>query len=66
MTKLEKLEAEIKNLSSEEVRKLYNWLSELQADQWDEQIAADSKSDKLEALANAALAAHKAGQTKPL
>lgn len=66
MTRLEKLEAEIKQLSPDEVRKLHDWLSELQAEHWDEKITRDADAGKLDDLANAALAAHKAGQTRPL
>jgi len=66
MTKLEKIEAEIKSLGTEDLRRVSELVAELQNDLWDEQIARDSEAGKLDDLANAALAAHKAGQTKPL
>ncbi len=66
MTKLEKIEAQIKNLSAEDIKSLGNWFAEYQADQWDAQIERDSKAGKLDKLAERALAAHKAGQTTAL
>ena len=66
MTKLEKLEAEIKKLSPEEVRKLSDWLSELHAEQWDEQLAHDAQSGKLDSLIEEAKTDIAAGRVKPL
>ncbi len=66
MTKLEKIEAEIKSLSAEDIKSLGDWFAEFQADQWDAQIERDAKAGKLDKLAERALAAHKAGQTTAL
>jgi hypothetical protein len=66
MTKLEKLERQIKALTPEEVRKLGAFVDELRADLWDAQMEADVKAGKLDELAEQALAAHRAGKTTPL
>ena len=66
MTKLEKIEAEIKKLSIEEMRELSHRLTELQNDLWDEQMERDAEAGKLDKLAEEALAYHEAGRTKPL
>jgi hypothetical protein len=66
MTKLEKLEAEIKKLSIDEMRQLSDVLADLQADLWDEQIARDCDAGKLDALIEEAKKDIAAGQVKPL
>ncbi len=66
MTKLEKIEQEIVNLSPGEVRKLVSWLAEFEAELWDKQIEDDAKAGRLDKLAEQALADHRAGLTKPL
>jgi hypothetical protein len=66
MTKLEKLEREIRTLAPDDVRKLADFIAELRADLWDAQIESDAKAGKLDRLAEAALAAHRAGKTTPL
>ncbi len=50
MTKLEKIEAEIKDLSHDEFKQLGDWFAELQADLWDEQIERDAKAGKLDKM----------------
>lgn len=57
MTKLEKLEAEIKKLSPSEINQLSDWMADLRNDLWDAQIEQDSKAGKLDALAKEALEA---------
>lgn len=66
MTKLEKLEAEIKKLSIDEMRQLSDTLADLQADLWDEQIARDCDAGKLKTLIEEAKKDIAAGQVKPL
>ena len=66
MTKLEKIEQDIASLSPGEMAKLARWFAEFQADVWDRQIEADAGSGRLDTLAEQALAAHKAGKTRPL
>ncbi len=66
MTKLEKIEADIKSLSAEDIKSLGNWFAEFQADQWDAQIERDAKAGKLDKLAAEALKELDAGQARPL
>jgi len=66
MTRLEKLEREIKALSPDEVRKLADFIAELRADLWDAQMEADVKAGKLDELMDEALADLDAGRTRPL
>jgi hypothetical protein len=64
MTKLEKLEREIESLPPQDVRTLGAWIDELRERLWDQAIEAGSPA--LDALAEQALAEHKAGKTTPL
>jgi len=66
MTRLEKLEREIQELSPEELANLRDWFRKYDAEAWDRQIEEDVRGGKLDRLAKEALAAHKAGRTKEL
>jgi len=66
MTRLEKIEKDIKALSDKEVHHLADWFAEWRADLWDQQIEEDAKAGKLDKLAKRALANHKAGRTTSL
>jgi hypothetical protein len=66
MTKLEKIEKAIAELSAGEVQKLAGWFAEFHADIWDQQIEQDAASGRLDKLAEAALVHHRAGRTTPL
>jgi hypothetical protein len=66
MTKLEKIEQDIATLPPADVRKLADWLEEYKSDLWDRQMEDDAKSGRLDKFAARALAAHKAGKSKPL
>lgn len=66
MTKLEQIEKSVAELSPSEMRKFARWFEEYKEAEWDRQIEADAKSGKLDSLADAALAAHSAGKTRPL
>jgi hypothetical protein len=66
MTKLEKIEQDIATLGKDDLFKLADWLAEYQANLWDKQIEEDAKAGRLDALADQALAEHRAGKTKPL
>ncbi len=66
MTKLEKIEKSIAELGPQDVAKLKAWLEEYHEGIWDRQIEADMKSGKLDHMAEAALADHRAGRTRPL
>jgi hypothetical protein len=66
MTKVEKLEREIRNLSARELASFRAWFAEFDAVAWDRQIDADVESGKLDQLADAALADHAAGRSRKL
>lgn len=66
MTRLQRIEREIKALNEDEFMALAAWIDELRADLWDKQIKLDAEAGKLDKLAAKALADHKAGRTRPL
>jgi hypothetical protein len=66
MTKLEKIEQDIKSLAAADLQKLAEWLEEYKADLWDKQIEADAKAGKLDKLFAEAEADISAGKVRPL
>lgn len=66
MGKIELLEKQIRELSSDELAELRRWFADYDADVWDRQMEADVKAGKLDRLAEEALREFAAGQTKPL
>lgn len=66
MTKIEQLEHDIAALSSEELSEFRRWFAEFDAEAWDEQFERDARSGALDALADDALADHRAGHSRPL
>jgi hypothetical protein len=66
MTKVEKLEREIRGLSTEELASFREWFAAFDAAAWDRQLEADVKAGKLDTLADAALADHRAGRSRKL
>jgi hypothetical protein len=66
MTKLEQIEKSFAELSPEELKAFKAWFEELEAARWDRQIADDAKAGKLDQFAEKALAAHRAGRTRPI
>ncbi len=66
MGKVEKIENEVRALSSEELADFRKWFREFDAEAWDREIEADALAGKLDALADRALSDHRAGKTTPL
>ncbi len=66
MSKLEKIENEVRHLSTEEFAAFRDWFREFDAEAWDREIEFDASAGKLDALADRALDAHRAGKTTPL
>ncbi|MBI3373955.1 MAG: hypothetical protein HY017_19695 [Betaproteobacteria bacterium] len=66
MSELEKLEEHVQSLSPDDLKQFRAWFAEFDARAWDEQIEADSKAGKLDALVSEALAEYKAGKTREL
>lgn len=61
MGKMNDLERLIAALSPEELAAFRQWFADYDARSWDRQFEADAKAGKLDALANAARASHRAG-----
>ena len=66
MTKVEKLEREVQELSRDELAAFREWFREYDSDEWDRQIEEDVRAGKLDALAEEAIAEYKAGRTTEL
>lgn len=66
MTRLERLQREITELPAEERARMREWFAELDGADWDARFETDALSGKLDALADAALEAHRAGKTRPM
>lgn len=66
MTKVERLEREIRKLSPAELAAFREWFREYDSSEWDRRIEEDVRAGKLDKLAEEALTAHKAGETKGL
>jgi hypothetical protein len=66
MTKVEKLERDIRSLSARELTTFRQWFAAFDAAAWDQQLEEDVKAGKLDQLADAALADHRAGRSRKL
>jgi len=55
VSRVEKLEGQIKELSSNEFQELRAWLAEYKVDVWDQQFHADALAGRLDAIADQAL-----------
>lgn len=64
MTKVEKIEQEVRQLSERELASFRAWFSEFDAASWDKQLEADANAGRLDAFADAALADHAAGRSR--
>lgn len=66
MSTVEAITAAIAQLPPEQVAQIRAWLDERAELEWDAQIERDERAGRLTALAERALAEHRAGQTRPL
>ena len=66
MTKLEKIEQSVAELSDAELKAFAEWFAELQWERWDRQLEEDVEAGKLDRLAEGALADFEADRTRPL
>jgi hypothetical protein len=60
MTKLERIEHDVENLSPAELAAFRKWFQSYDAARWDRQFETDAASDKLDKLRDEALAENKA------
>jgi len=66
MTKLQSIQTNIKTLTNDEFTYLKNWINELDAQQWENQIEEDSNSGRLDFLIEESLLEKSKGQLKEL
>jgi len=66
MSKVEKIENQVRALSAEELAAFRKWFREFDAEAWDREIEADALAGKLDALADRALSAYRSGKTTSL
>ena len=66
MSKVEAIEQQIEQLSSDELAAFRRWYAAFDAEAWDRQFQADVKAGKLDAMAEKALRDHTSGQSKLL
>ncbi len=66
MRKVDLIERQIEELSSEELAMFRAWYASFDAQAWDEQFTADVEAGKLDDMADRALRAHEAGQSTKL
>ena len=66
MTSIAKIQEDILALSETDYLQLRQWFNELDRDEWDRQIAADSNAGKLDFLIVEALEAEEKGTLKNL
>lgn len=66
MGKVESIEQEIAALDEQELARFRDWFVRFDVNAWDRQFEQDVTTGKLDALADKALAAHRANQTKAL
>lgn len=66
MTKIQKLERQIEELSPDELAAFRKWFHKYDSVEWDKQIEQDAATGKLDKLAEKALADHQAGRTREI
>ncbi len=66
MSKVERIEEEVSNLSASELARFREWYAEFDAVAWDKQFEDDAAAGKLDAIADRAVREHRLGQTRPL
>jgi hypothetical protein len=64
MTRLERIEKEVSELTRAELDSFRGWFENFDAARWDEQLAHDAATGTLDDLAEQALADHRAGRTE--
>jgi hypothetical protein len=66
MTKVEKLENEVRQLNPDELAAFRDWFRKYDSDEWDKEIEGDILAGRFDRLAEEAIAAHKAGRTREI
>jgi KaiC/GvpD/RAD55 family RecA-like ATPase len=66
MPRVEELATRVQRFNREELATFRDWFRKYHSDEWDKKIEEDVSAGRLDKLANAAIAEHKAGRTKEL
>lgn len=66
MSTIEEIERAVERLSPDALRAFRDWFAAHDAAVWDRQFSEDVAAGKLDALAEEALAEHRAGRSTPL
>jgi hypothetical protein len=66
VARVEDIENQLRELSSEERTEFREWFAQFDAEDWDRQFEADVEAGRLDALAERALQAHAAGRSTKL
>jgi KaiC/GvpD/RAD55 family RecA-like ATPase len=66
MARAEELATKVQRFNREELAAFRDWFRKYDYDEWDKEIEEDVSAGRLDKLANAAIAEHKAGRTKEL
>ena len=66
MSRVEEIQAAIESLPQEEYRRLRDWFTERDWEEWDKEIEADSKAGKLDFLVKEALEDKAKGRLREL
>jgi hypothetical protein len=66
MSRVEKIELQVRELSADELASFRAWFAEFDAAVWDEQLEDDARAGKLEGLAERALRDHAVGRSRKL
>jgi hypothetical protein len=66
MTKVDEIQRAVAKLAPEELATFRAWFEVFEAEQFDERIARDLSGGKLDAVADEALATHRAGRSREL
>ncbi|MBZ5618836.1 MAG: hypothetical protein LAQ69_08960 [Acidobacteriia bacterium] len=66
MSRVEKIEGQVKELSPEELSAFREWFAEFDAEIWDRQFESDVNTGKLDGLAERALRDHASGRSTEL
>jgi hypothetical protein len=63
MSRVERIEREVKRLSADELKAFRDWFARFDMAAWDEQVEAGAGNSKLRSLAERALRDHEAGRS---
>jgi len=63
MSRVERIEGEVRNLRADELKAFRDWFARFDATAWDEQIDSDANNGNLRTLADRARRDHEAGRS---